>query len=144
MTDEADMGPISYLIVEFPENKLTGEGFPILVDLVDRGVIRIIDLLFVACDMDGSIHALDLRDLDNSGNIDLTVFEGASSGILDDSDMADAASVIQPGSAAGILIFENRWATSFVDALRRGGGQLVAAGYIPQDQIAASLDATED
>jgi hypothetical protein len=58
--------------------------------------------------------------------------------------MADAASVIQPGSAAGILIFENRWATSFVDALRRGGGQLVAAGYIPQDQIAASLDATED
>jgi hypothetical protein len=145
MTDEADtMGPISYLIVEFPENKLTGEGFPILVDLVDRGVIRIIDLLFVACDMDGSIHAIDLRDLDNSGNVDLTVFEGASSGILDDSDMADAASVIQPGSAAGILIFENRWATSFVDALRRGGGQLVAAGYIPQDQIAASLDATED
>jgi hypothetical protein len=145
MTDEADtMGPISYLIVEFPENKLTGEGFPILVDLVDRGVIRIIDLLFVACDKDGSIHAIDLRDLDNSGNVDLTVFEGASSGILDDSDMADAASVIQPGSAAGILIFENRWATSFVDALRRGGGQLVAAGYIPQDQIAASLDATED
>jgi uncharacterized membrane protein len=145
MADEQEvMGPISYLIVEFPENKLTGEGFPILVDLVDRGVIRIIDLMFVARDADGSIHAVELRDLDTSGAVDLTVFEGASSGILDDSDMADAASVIQPGAAAGILIFENCWATSFVDALRRGGGQLVAAGYIPLDTIAASLDATED
>jgi hypothetical protein len=144
MTDEADvMGPISYLIVEFPENKLTGEGFPILVDLVDRGVIRIIDLLFVERDADGSIHAVELRDLDTSGAVDLTVFEGASSGLLDESDMADAAAVIQPGSAAGILIFENRWATSFVDALRRGGGELVAAGYIPLQQIAAALDATE-
>jgi uncharacterized membrane protein len=144
MTDEADvMGPISYLIVEFPENNLTGEGFPRLVDLVDRGVIRIIDLLFVERDADGSIHAVELRDLDTSGAVDLTVFEGASSGLLDESDMADAAAVIQPGSAAGILIFENRWATSFVDALRRGGGELVAAGYIPLQQIAAALDATE-
>jgi hypothetical protein len=144
MTDEADvMGPISYLIVEFPENRLTGEGFPILVDLVDSGVIRIVDLVFVARDDDGTLQAIELRDLDTSGNVDLTIFEGASSGILDDSDVADAASVIEPGSAAGILIFENRWATSFVDALRRGGGQLVAAGYIPQDAIVAALDATE-
>jgi hypothetical protein len=75
--------------------------------------------------------------------VDLAVFEGASSGLLDDSDLADAASVIDPGSSAGILIFENRWATPFTQALRRGGAELVAAGYIPQDALLASLDATD-
>jgi hypothetical protein len=144
MADDADaLGPISYLIVEFPGNKMTGEGFEILVDLVDRGLIRIIDLTFVTCDEDGTIRALELQEIDSDKSFDLTVFEGASSGIMDDSDLADAASVITPGSSAGILIFENRWATSFVQALRRADGQLIAAGYIPQDTILASLDATE-
>jgi hypothetical protein len=144
MADDSEaMGPISYLIVEFPGNKMTGEGFEILVDLVDRGLIRIIDLTFVTCDEDGTIRALELQEIDSDKSFDLTVFEGASSGIMDDSDLADAASVITPGSSAGILIFENRWATSFVQALRRADGQLIAAGYIPQDTILASLDATE-
>jgi hypothetical protein len=136
------MGPISYLIVEFPGNKMTGEGFPALVDLVDRGVIRILDLMFVRHDVDGSMRALELRDIDRDGRFDLAIFEGASSGLLDDSDVADAKSVIAPGSSAGILLFENRWATPFIQALRRGEAQLVAAGYIPQDSIAAALDAT--
>ena len=140
---EEAMGPISYLIVEFPDNRMTGEGFPILVDLVDRGIIRILDLVFVNRDQDGTLRAVQLADLDGDGTLDLAVFEGASSGLLDDSDLADAASVIEPGASAGILIFENRWATSFTAALRRGGAQLVAAGYIPQDAILASLDATE-
>ena len=145
MADDSEaMGPISYLIVEFPGNKMTGEGFDILVGLVDRGLIRIIDLLFVTRDEDGTIRGLDLQEIDSDGAFDLTVFEGASSGIMDDSDLADAASVITPGSSAGILIFENRWATSFVQALRRSEAQLVAAGYIPQDALLASLDATED
>ena len=142
------MGPISYLIVEFPASefpasKMTGEGFPILLDLVDRGVIRILDLRFVSRAMDGSIRAVELRDIDRDGQFDLAKFEGASSGLLDDTDIADARSVIEPGSSAGILIFENRWATPFTQALRRGDAELVAAGYIPQDTIAASLDATD-
>ena len=78
-----------------------------------------------------------------TGHFDLTIFEGASSGILDQSDFDDAGKALRPGSSAGILIFENRWATTFVDALRRGGGELVAAGYIPLTDVAASLDATE-
>jgi hypothetical protein len=143
VTDEAEpMGPISYLIVEFPGNKMTGEGFPALIDLVDRGLIRILDLRFVTCRDDGSVAALELQQLD-SGEIDLSVFEGASSGLLDQSDFDDAAAALDPGSSAGILIFENRWATTFVEALRQGDGQLVAAGYIPIADIAASLDAAE-
>ena len=143
MADDAEpMGPISYLIVEFPGNKMTGEGFPALIDLVDRGLIRILDLEFVTCREDGSVAALSLQELD-SGEVDLTVFEGVSSGILDQSDFDDAARALKPGSSAGILIFENRWATTFVDALRRGGAELVAAGYIPLADIDASLDATE-
>jgi len=137
------MGPISYLIVEFPGSKMTGEGFPILVDLVDRGLIRILDLRFVRRDMDGSMRAMELRDIDRDGQFDVAIFEGASSGLLDDSDIADARSVIEPGSSAGILIFENRWAAPFIQALRRGDAELIAAGYIPQDTIAASLDATD-
>jgi len=141
--DTTELGPISYLIVEFPGNKMTGEGLDVLVDLVDRGIVRVLDLLFVARDDDGSTRMIELSDIDNDGELDLAVFEGASSGILDESDMADAASVIEPGSSAGVLIFENRWAVPFTQALRRGGAQLVAAGYIPHDDLAASLDATD-
>src|SRR5262245_51583198 len=132
MADEP-LGPISYLIVEFPGNKMTGEGLPILIDLVDRGLIRILDLQFVSRDTDGSITAIELTDLDGDGELDLMMFEGAASGLLDESDFADAADAIEPGSSAAILIFENRWATAFVQALRRGEAQVVAAGYIPQD-----------
>ena len=144
MTDDVEaMGPISYLIVEFPGNRMTGEGLPILVDLVDQGLIRIVDLLFATRDDDGSLRVVELRDLDLDGQIDVALFEGVSSGLLDESDLADAASVIEPGSSAAILLFENRWARSFTQALRRGGAELVAAGYIPQDALAASLDAAE-
>jgi hypothetical protein len=87
---------------------------------------------------------MDLQDLDRDGTFDVAVFDGASAGLLDESDMADASSVIEPGSSAGILIFENRWATPFTQALRRGNAQLVAAGYIPHDTLVASLDATEN
>jgi Family of unknown function (DUF6325) len=143
VADEQSMGPVSYLIVEFPGSKMTGEGFPILVDLVDRGLIRILDLRFVTKDLDGAVRAVELSDIDRDGQFDLAVFEGASSGLMDDSDFADASSVIEPGSSAGILIFENRWAAPFINALRRGDAELVAAGYIPQDVLIASLDATD-
>lgn len=143
MTDTADtMGPISYLIVEFPDNRMTGDGFAALIDLVDRGLIRIIDLEFVTRGDDGSIASLSLAELD-SGDFDLTVFAGASSGVLDQSDLDEAGAVLAPGSSAGILLFENRWAVDFVDGLRRGGAELVAAGYIPLADLAEALDATE-
>ena len=141
MADESSpLGPISYLVVEFPGNKMTGEGLPILVDLVERGVIRILDLTFVAKAEDGSMGIIEIKDLDGDGTLDLAVFEGASSGLISDADLADAAPVISPGSSAAILIFENRWANSFVQALRRGGAELIAAGYIPHDDVLAALD----
>lgn len=144
MTDDVDaMGPISYLVVEFPGNKMTGEGLQVLVDLADRGLVRVLDLLFVTRDDDGSLRAVELRDLDLDGRLDMEVFEGVSSGLFDDGDLAEAASVIEPGSAAAILLFENRWARSFTQALRRGGAEIVAAGYVPLDVVAASLDAAE-
>jgi hypothetical protein len=143
MADTTDvLGPISYVIVEFPGNQMTGEGLPILVDLVEQGVIRILDLAFVTKDADGSVVAVDISDLDGDGDLDLTIFEGASSGLLDDSDLADAGPALEPGSSAAILVFENTWAAGFTQALRNGGAQLVAAGYIPQDVLLESLDAT--
>ena len=133
------LGPISYLVVEFPGSKMTGEGLPILVDLVDQGVIRILDLVFVAKGQDGSLGIIALADLDHDGTIDVALFEGVSSGLVSQEDLAEAAPVISPGSSAAILIFENRWATPFIQALRRGEAQLVAAGYIPQTDLAAAL-----
>lgn len=144
MTNDLDeMGPVGYLVVEFPGNRMTGEGFPILLDLVDRGLIRILDLVFVRKDPDGALSVLELSDLDRDGKMNLAVFEGASSGLLDADDLTDAGKVLEPGSSAGILIYENRWAAPFAAALRRGGAQLVASGHIPLEAIAASLDATE-
>jgi hypothetical protein len=137
------MGPISFLIVEFPGNKMTGEGMAELIDLVDRGLIRVLDLEFVSVSDGGAIAAISLQDLDSDGQLDVTVFEGASSGLLDQSDLEDAKSAIRPGSSAAILIFENRWAAKFVQGLRNGEAQLVAAGYIPLDVVAASVDATD-
>jgi hypothetical protein len=143
MTEQSDMGPISYLIVEFPGSKMTGEGFPALVDLVDRGVIRILDLMFVTKETDGTVRALELRDIDRDGTLDLAIFEGASSGLLDNADLGDAGSVLEPGSSAGILLFENRWAMPFMQALRGSDAEVVAAGYVPMDALASSLEAAE-
>lgn len=141
--DVEELGPVSYLIVEFPGSRMTGEGLPILVDMVEAGLIRILDLLFVTRGEDGSLRAVELRDFDQDGQLDVAMFEGAASGLLDESDLADAASVIEPGSSAGILLFENTWARGFTQALRRGGAEVVAAGYVPLDALVASLDAAE-
>lgn len=143
MTDDDQMGPIDYLVVEFPGSRMTGEGLPLLVDLVDRGLIRIIDLVFVRKEADGSVNAVQIADLDGDGELDLAIFEGASSGIIDDEDLANAGSVLQPGSSAGILVYENVWAAPFASALRRGGGQLIASGRIPMQALVAAMDAAE-
>lgn len=145
MSDELeDVGPIDYLVVEFPGNRMTGEGLPLLVDLVDRGIIRILDLMFVRKDDDGSVTGMEIADLTGDGKLDLSVFEGASSGLLGQDDLEEAATALEPGSSAGILVYENRWAAPFAAALRRGGASLVASGRIPVDAFVAALDATED
>jgi len=144
MTQDSEaMGPVSYLVVEFPGNKMTGEGLAALVDLVDLGIVRVLDLVFVMRDTDGSITAMELRDIDGDGELDLTVFEGASSGLLDSSDLEQAGSVLEEGASAAILVFENSWAIPFMRGIRNGGAEVVAAGYIPADDLVAALDATE-
>src|SRR5437879_7168285 len=144
MADESGvLGPIGYLVVEFPKVTVTGEGMSELVDLVDRGIIRVLDLAFAIKDEDGTVRAAELRDLDGAGQLDLAVFEGASSGLLGDDDVATGGDLLEPGSAAAILVYENRWAAPFAAAMRRNGAELVAAGFIPQDAILASLDAME-
>jgi hypothetical protein len=141
--DLEQMGPIDYLVVEFPGSRMTGEGLPLLVDLVDRGIIRILDLVFVKKELDGSMKGMAITDLDHDGRLDLAVFEGASSGLLDEDDIADAGGVLEPGSSAGILVYENVWAAPFATALRRGGAQLVASGRIPVQALLAAIDAAE-
>nr|WP_234436538.1 DUF6325 family protein [Streptomyces sp. XY511] len=140
--DIETMGPVDYLVVEFPGNRMTGEGLPLLVDLVDRGIIRILDLVFVRKDADGSVVALELKDA-GDGEMDLTVFEGAASGLLGQDDIDEAGAALEAGNSAGILVYENVWAAPFARALRRGGAQLVAGGRIPVQALLASLDAME-
>jgi hypothetical protein len=138
-----EMGPIDYLVLEFPGNRMTGEAFPLLVDLVDRGLIRIIDLAFIRKEKNGSVTALKTGDLDGDGTLDFTVFEEASSGLLGDDDLAEAAKALEPNCSAGVLVYENRWAAPFARAVRAAGGQLVASGRIPVQAVLAALDEAE-
>ena len=140
---EQDIGPIDYLTLEFPQAKLTGEGLAELIGLVDRGIITILDLKFIKVEQDGSFAAMEVTDFDGDGVLDLAVFEGVQSGLLDDDDVSQAASVIAPGSAAGLLVYENTWARSFVSSMRRAGAEVVASGRIPADDVLAILDALE-
>lgn len=142
--DIEDMGPVDYLVVEFPGNRMTGEAFPLLIDLVEKGIIHILDLRFVRKDTDGTVTALELTGLDDDTNsFALSVFEGASSELLGQDDLDEAGNALQPGNAAAILVYENRWAAPFARALRRSGAQMVAGGRIPVQALLASLDADE-
>lgn len=140
--DLEDMGPIDYLIVEFPGSRMSGEGLPLLVDLVDRRIIRILDLVFIRKLPDGAVIRIELEGHGTDG-ADLSVFEGASSGLLDQEDIDAAAGAIEPGSSAALMIYENRWAAPLATALRRGGAQLVAGGRIPVQALLAALEAAE-
>ena len=140
MSDDLELGPIDYLVVEFPREDMRGEGLPLLVDLVERGIIRILDLTFVTKDEDGNVTVLDLADEDADGRLELSVFQGASSGLIGADEIDEAASVLRPGTSAGILVYENTWAAPFVSALRRNGAQVVAGGRIPVTDLLQALE----
>jgi Family of unknown function (DUF6325) len=138
-----DIGPIDYLAVEFPEARMRGEGLAALLDLVDRGVIRLLDLRAVTREADGTFTAAAIADLDNDGILDLAVFEGVESGLIDDDDLRQAAELIEPGKVVALLVYENTWAIPFVNAMRRVGAELIASGRIPADEVIAALDSLE-
>ena len=137
-----EMGPIDYIVLEWPDQQPTGQVAPMIRDLADRGIIRILDVAFVSKREDGSITAIKSSALsgDDSG---FAEFQGASSGLLGADDVEAAAAALEPGTAAAVLVWENRWAAPIAVALRRSGGQLVASGRIPVQSIIASLDALD-
>lgn len=143
-TDELEMGPIDVVVIGYPAGApMTGEAIPILVDLVDRGIVRVLDALFVRKEADGTFSGFDLADLDEQTAGDLIVFAGATSGLLDDDDVAAAAAEIQPGSAALMIVYENRWAAHFIAAVRRNGGELIGHERVGVQQMIDALDAAE-
>jgi Family of unknown function (DUF6325) len=138
-----EMGPIDYMVLEWSgDQPVTGEVMPLLLDLVDKGVIRILDLGFITKAEDGSVAALDFAEvaINDEG---LAEFEGVSSGLVSQEDLEEAAVALEPNTVAAVLVWENRWAAPIAVALRRSGGQLVASGRIPVQAILAALDATE-
>jgi hypothetical protein len=135
-------GPIDYILVEWPGRQPNGEVAPQLVDLVERGLIRILDLVFLAKADDGTIAVLEIADVGREAP-ELAIFEGASSGLLDDEDLGQAGEALEPGTSAALLVYENTWAAPFAAAVRRSGGELVASGRIPIEDVLAALDAVE-
>jgi hypothetical protein len=145
MTDVSldELGPIDYVVVEFPAgaSNFTGEMVTELVALVDAGVIRVVDILILTKDADGTVEATELEDLEDLG--ELQAIETELAELLAADDVAHLAAAMDPGSTAGVLIWENRWAAPFASAARRSGGQLIADGRIPIQAIIASIEADE-
>ncbi|WP_067845933.1 DUF6325 family protein [Nocardia lijiangensis] len=143
-TDFDMIGPVDYLVIEFPPDRPPdGSALPLLRDLVERGIVRVLDLAFVRKDVDGSLSGIDIADMGFEGEIDITLFAEAGSGLLDDADRSEAGAALEPGRSAAILVYENTWAAPFAAALRHNGAELVAAGRIPVQSILDSLDAIE-
>ena len=145
MTDTSldDLGPVDYLVVEFPAgaSNFTGEMATELRALVDSGTIRVIDILILTKDEDGAVDAMELADVDELG--ELQAIEAQLAELLAADDVAHLAAAMEPGSTAGVLIWENLWAAPFASAARRAGGQLIANGRIPIQAIIASIEADE-
>ena len=135
-----EMGPIDYIVLEWPGKQPSGEVAPMIVDLADRGIIRVLDIAFMIKREDGTVDAIEIADLDGDGFAD---FEGASSGLIGQDDLEEAAAALRPGTTAAVLVWENRWAAPVAVALRRSGGELVASGRLPVQAVVASLEAAE-
>jgi uncharacterized protein YuzE len=138
-----EMGPIDYVLIEWPGRQPTGEAVPHLIDLVDHGIIRLLDLAFITKDEDGNVAGVEISEIADHVE-EMKVFEGASSGLLSDDDTAEAAEALEPGTSAALLVYENRWAGPFAAAVRRSGGQLVANGRIPVQALLAAIEAEEE
>lgn len=143
MSDVQDMGAIDWLLIEAAGRELSGELVPPLLDLVDRRLIRIIDVLVLVTRAEGDFDALTTSDLDTTKVGDLGALEGASSGLLSDEDAAAAAAAMQPDCIGLLIVYENLWSIPFAVAARQAGGQLVAHGHIPTQAIVAAVDALE-
>ena len=137
-----DMGPVDYVVLEWQHEQPRGEVAPMILDLVDRGIIRILDVAFVLKDVDGDVAGLEIDALDGEAE-KFREFHGAASGLLDDEDLREAANALEPGTSAAVLVWENAWAAPIATALRRSGGQLVASGRIPIQALLASVEAAE-
>ena len=145
MTDTSldDLGPVDYVIVEFPEGRanFTGEMVEELVRLVEAGTIRLVDVLILVKDGDGSVEAMELSDIDDLGP--LQAIEAELAELLAEEDVVNLAAAMDPGSTAGVIVYENVWAAPFASAARRSGGQLIANGRIPIQAIIAAIEADE-
>jgi len=141
---EQELGPIDIVVIAYPADApMTGEAVPIFMDLIERGIVRVLDVMFVTKDADGTFSGFDATDLDEDSVGDFSAFSGASSGLLGDEDLQTAAEAIDPGSAAVMIVYENSWAAPFVAAVRRNGGVLVASERIPAQDLLDALDAAE-
>lgn len=134
-------GPVDFLLIQFPVDRLTGQVTPRLVELVESGIIRLYDLIVISKSEDGSVEALELRESPVAQ--EFQYFAGASSGLLDDEDLRQAADAMDPGTVAALLVYENSWAVPFVAAARASGGEVIAGGRIPATVIMDALDALE-
>ncbi len=136
-----ELGPVDYLVIEFPagHQNFTGEGADELVRLHDAGIIRIMDILILAKDPDGTVDAMELSDLPDLG--ELQRIEAQLAQTLAEEDVEHLAAAMDPGSVAGVLIYENLWAAPFGSAMRRAGGQLIANGRIPAQALIAAVEA---
>ncbi|HEX5857428.1 MAG TPA: DUF6325 family protein [Microbacterium sp.] len=140
LNDIEEMGPIDFVLLEWPGRQPKGDVAPLIVDLAERGIIRILDVAFMVKRDDGTVDSIELGELEGG---DFGEFEGASSGLIGQEDLEEAATALEPGTSAAVLIWENRWAAPVAVALRKSGGQLVASGRIPVQSIVASLEAVE-
>jgi uncharacterized protein DUF6325 len=144
MEGQEELGPVDIAVIGYPPGSpMTGDAMPLLIDLVERAIIRVLDVMFVVKDEDGSYVGFEAKDLDDKGVGEFTVFEGASSGLLGEEDVAEAAQVLDPGSGAVLIVYENRWAAPFIAAVRRNGGIPLAFERIPAQQVVETLDALE-
>jgi Family of unknown function (DUF6325) len=143
MSDD-ELGPIDYLAVEFSAGRITDEDVSLLLDAVDRGVVRVLDLEFVAMEADGAVRRVDLDELQNPEGVDLSVWQGAFSGLLDESDFSEIGQQLQPGSLAAIVVYENLWTVTLDAVLHRHGAKLIADGRISPEEVLAALDQTEN
>lgn len=139
-----ELGPVDWIVVEFPGSRFKGEIAPALADLVDRGIVRVLDLLLIRKGDDGSLDFFELSDLDESEIGSLRAYETVLADLLSLEDVESVAAAVDPGSTAALLVWENTWAAPFGSAVRRAGGQLVASGRIPVQAMLAAIEANED